>query len=108
MFYSFPGVIRAARTVRQLHPPPFAGTGRQKTYDAMRFRAKIAIFDDKIATVSPMNIENFLQQQAADTIAALYGPADPAAVQIHRHRDHGAAYLPVNLLSRKRTAAVLR
>ena len=32
----------------------------------------------------------------------------PAAVQIHRHRDHGAAYLPVNLLSRKRMAAVLR
>ena len=92
MFYSFPGVIRAARTVRQLHPPPFAGTGRQKTYDAMRFRAKIAIFDDKIATVSPMNIENFLQQQAADTIAALYGPADPAAVQ-GCHRDFKALAL---------------
>ena len=107
MFYSFPGVIRAARTVRLLHPPPFAGTGRQKTYDAMRFRAKIAIFDDKIATVSPMNIENFLQQQAADTIAALYGPADPAAVQIQKTRkefegDYTLVVFPLLKLSRKK------
>ena len=107
MFYSFPGVIRAARTVRQLHPPPFAGTGRQKTYDAMRFRAKIAIFDDKIATVSPMNIENFLQQQAADTIAALYGPADPAAVQIQKTRkefegDYTLVVFPLLKLSHKK------
>lgn len=48
------------------------------------FRAKIAIFDDKIAIVSPMNIENFLQQKAAETVAALYGPADPAAIQIQK------------------------
>lgn len=107
MFYSFPGVIRAARTVRLLHPPPFAGTGRQKTYDAMRFRAKIAIFDDKIATVSPMNIENFLQQQAADTIAALYGPADPAAAQIQKTRkefegDYTLVVFPLLKLSRKK------
>lgn len=49
------------------------------------FRAKIAIFDDKIAIVSPMNIENFLQQKAAETVAALYGPADPAAIQIQKN-----------------------
>ena len=52
----------------------------------MKVRRNIITFDDKIATVSPMNIENFLQQQAADTIAALYGPADPAAVQIQKTR----------------------
>ena len=50
------------------------------------FRAKIAIFDDKIAIVSFMNIENFLQQKAVETVTALYGPADPAAIQIQKTR----------------------
>lgn len=55
-----------------------------------------------------MNIENFLQQQAADTIAALYGPADPAAVQIQKTRkefegDYTLVVFPLLKLSRKKT-----
>ena len=54
-----------------------------------------------------MNIENFLQQQAADTIAALYGPADPAAVQIQKTRkefegDYTLVVFPLLKLSRKK------
>lgn len=71
------------------------------------FRAKIAIFDDKIAIVSPMNIENFLQQKAAETVAALYGPADPAAIQIQKTRkefegDYTLVVFPLLKLSRKK------
>uniref|UniRef100_UPI003FEFA4D0 arginine--tRNA ligase n=1 Tax=Alistipes ihumii TaxID=1470347 RepID=UPI003FEFA4D0 len=54
-----------------------------------------------------MNIENFLQQQAADTIVALYGPADPAAVQIQKTRkefegDYTLVVFPLLKLSRKK------
>ncbi len=71
------------------------------------FRAKIAIFDDKIAIVSPMNIENFLQQKAAETVATLYGPADPAAIQIQKTRkefegDYTLVVFPLLKLSRKK------
>ena len=71
------------------------------------FRAKIAIFDDKIAIVSPMNIENFLKRKAAETVAALYGPADPAAIQIQKppkmfEGDYTLVVFPLLKLSRKK------
>ena len=54
-----------------------------------------------------MNIENFLQQKAAETVAALYGPADPAAIQIQKTRkefegDYTLVVFPLLKLSRKK------
>ncbi len=53
-----------------------------------------------------MKIENFLQQQIADTVATLYGPADPTAIQIQKTRkefegDYTFVVFPLLKLSHK-------
>ncbi len=53
-----------------------------------------------------MKIENFLQQQIADTVATLYGPADPTAIQIQKTRkefegDYTLVVFPLLKLSHK-------